>query len=207
MVERQLRGRDIQDEMVLAAMAAIPRERFVLPGERERAYEDCALAIEGGQTISQPLIVAHMCELLEPDGRGTILEVGGGSGYAAAVMAECAESVVTIERDVALADRARATLKQLGIENVEVRIGDGTRGVSDGAPFERISVAATAQDAIPATLVEQLTPDGILVCPVRRGRSEQLIRLKSGVEEAVSAVRFVALVEDPTPSRPIPPTS
>jgi len=145
MVERQLRRRGISDERVLRAMAEVPREQFVPESERERAYRDGALRIGEGQTISQPWIVASMTALLEigPDGRA--LEVGTGSGYAAAVLSRVCREVVTIERHASLADHARALLEQLGYDNVEVRTGDGSRGAPDRAPFDGISVTATAE--------------------------------------------------------------
>src|SRR3954469_21404685 len=158
MVERQLRRRGIQDERVLAAMAEVPRELFVPEDERRRAYRDGALRIAEGQTISQPWIVACMAQLLELRGHERVLEVGAGSGYAAAVLSRLAREVVTIERHAALADSARATLRDLGYDNVEVRTGDGTRGAPDRAPFGGISVTATAAEQPPATVVEQLEP-------------------------------------------------
>src|SRR3954451_17411486 len=121
MVERQLRGRGIEDERVLRAMAEVPRERFVPRGERSRAYADRALRIGEGQTISQPWIVAFMASLLELAGQERVLEVGTGSGYAAAVLSRCAREVVTVERVASLADRARARIAELGYDNVEVR--------------------------------------------------------------------------------------
>src|SRR3954470_21742383 len=124
MVERQLRRRGIADERVLSAMAAIPREAFLPESEQRRAYRDAAVAIAEGQTMSQPWIVACMTQLLELHGDESVLEVGTGSGYAAAVLALCAREAVTIERHQTLADRARAVLAELGLDNVEVRVGD-----------------------------------------------------------------------------------
>jgi protein-L-isoaspartate(D-aspartate) O-methyltransferase len=194
MVERQLRRRGIHDERVLAAMAEVPRELFVPEDQRRRAYRDGALRIGEGQTISQPWIVACMCQLLELRGDETVLEVGTGSGYAAAVLSrQCAE-VVTIERYESLAQVAAETLAGLGYDNVEVRVGDGSQGAPDRAPFGGISVTATARDELPRPLVEQLAPGATLVCPVARGRREYLIRFRDGEEEVVAAVRFVPLV-------------
>jgi protein-L-isoaspartate(D-aspartate) O-methyltransferase len=196
MVERQLRRRGIHDERVLAAMAEVPRERFVPEDQRKRAYRDGALRIGEGQTISQPWIVACMAQLLELAGVETVLEVGTGSGYAAAVLSRLAAEVVTIERYESLAEGAAATLAELGYDNVEVRVGDGSRGALDRAPFGGISVTATAEGEPPRALVEQLTPGAALVCPVARGRREHLIRFRDGKEEAVAAVRFVPLVSE-----------
>jgi protein-L-isoaspartate(D-aspartate) O-methyltransferase len=196
MVERQLRRRGIEDERVLAAMSEVPRERFVPPEVRRRAYRDGALRIGEGQTISQPWIVACMSQLLELRGDETVLEVGTGSGYAAAVLSRLCARVVTIERYESLARLAAETLAELGYDNVEVRVGDGARGAPDRAPFGGISVTATAERAPPPALLEQLAPGAALVCPVKRGRGEHLIRFRDGEEEAVAAVRFVPLVSD-----------
>jgi protein-L-isoaspartate(D-aspartate) O-methyltransferase len=196
MVERQLRRRGIEDERVLAAMAEVPRELFVPEDQRRHAYRDGALRIGEGQTISQPWIVACMAQLLELSGDERVLEVGTGSGYAAAVLSRLAREVVTIERYPALAETARAALEQLGYGNVEVRVGDGTRGAPDRAPFGGISVTATALDEPPPVLVDQLAPGAALVCPVRRGGRELLIRFRDGEAEAVAPVRFVPLVSD-----------
>jgi protein-L-isoaspartate(D-aspartate) O-methyltransferase len=196
MVERQLRRRGIHDERVLAAMGEVPRELFVPPDVRRRAYRDGALRIGEGQTISQPWIVACMSQLLELRGEETVLEVGTGSGYAAAVLSRLCASVVTIERYESLAQTAAGTLAELGYDNVEVRLGDGARGAPDRAPFGGISVTATARDEPPPALLEQLAPGAALVCPVARGRREHLIRFRDGGQEAVAAVRFVPLVSD-----------
>jgi protein-L-isoaspartate(D-aspartate) O-methyltransferase len=196
MVERQLRRRGIHDERVLAAMGEVPRELFVPPDQRKRAYRDGALRIGEGQTISQPWIVACMCQLLELRGQETVLEVGTGSGYAAAVLSRLCAQVVTIERYESLAMPAADTLARLGYDNVEVLVGDGSRGAPDRAPFGGISVTATAQGEPPAALLEQLAPGAALVCPVARGRREHLMRFRDGEEEAVAAVRFVPLVSD-----------
>jgi protein-L-isoaspartate(D-aspartate) O-methyltransferase len=196
MVERQLRRRGIHDERVLAAMGEVPRELFVPESERRRAYRDGALRIGEGQTISQPWIVACMAQLLELRGDETVLEVGTGSGYAAAVLSRLCAQVVTIERYESLAKVAAETLAELGYDNVEVRVGDGAQGAPDRAPFGGISVTATAKDEPPAALVEQLAPGAALVCPIARGRREFLIRLRDGEEETVASVRFVPLVSD-----------
>ena len=196
MVERQLRRRGIHDERVLAAMGEVPRERFVPEDQRRRAYRDGALRIGEGQTISQPWIVACMTQLLELNGDETVLEVGTGSGYGAAVLSRLCREVVTIERFESLAATARAILDELGYDNVEVRVGDGSRGAPDRAPFGGISVTATATGEPPAALFEQLAPGAALVCPVARGRHEHLIRFRDGTAEAVASVRFVPLVSE-----------
>ena len=196
MVERQLRRRGIHDERVLAAMAAVPRERFVPPRERRRAYRDGALPIGSGQTISQPWIVAAMAQALELGGDELVLEVGTGSGYSAAVLSLLCRELVTIERHVALADQAQALLRELSRTNVEVRAGDGTLGASDRAPFDGISVTATAEGQAPRALLDQLAPHGTLVCPVRRASGEHLVRVRDGEEQVLAAVRFVPLVSD-----------
>jgi protein-L-isoaspartate(D-aspartate) O-methyltransferase len=196
MVERQLRRRGITDERVLHAMEEVPRELFVPPEERSRAYRDGALRIGEGQTISQPWIVASMTSLLELDDAGRALEVGTGSGYGAAVLSRCCREVVTIERHASLAERARSVLAELGYDNVEVRVGDGSRGAPDRAPFEGISVTATAEGKPPQALLEQLTDGGLLVCPVRRRGDERLTRFRrDGSSQPVVPVRFVPLIE------------
>jgi protein-L-isoaspartate(D-aspartate) O-methyltransferase len=196
MVERQLRRRGIEDQRVLTAMAEVPRERFVPEEMRRHAYRDGALRIGEGQTISQPWIVACMASLLELRGDERVLEIGTGSGYAAAVLSRLCREVVTIERYASLAEAARETLAELGYHNVEVRVGDGSAGAPDRAPFDGISVTATAKEDPPAPLLEQLAPGGTLVCPVDRGGRELLMRFRAGVEEAVAPVRFVPLVPD-----------
>ena len=196
MVERQLRRRGIRDERVLEAMSAVPREAFVPGDERRRAYRDGALRIAEGQTISQPWIVACMAELLELSGDERALEVGTGSGYAAAVLSRLCREVVTIERFESLADGARARLHELGYDNVEVRVGDGALGAPDRAPFGGISVTATAQEDPPRALFDQLAPGAALVCPVERGGRELLMRFRDGEEEGIVPVRFVPLVEE-----------
>jgi protein-L-isoaspartate(D-aspartate) O-methyltransferase len=196
MVDRQLRRRGIDDERVLAAMEEVPRECFLPEDMRGRAYRDGALRIGEGQTMSQPWIVACMAQLLELEGDEVVLEVGTGSGYAAAVLSRLCREVVTIERFESLAEGARKVLTALGYDNVEVRVGDGARGAPDRAPFGGISVTATALDAPPRPLFEQLRPGAALVCPVDRGGRELLMRFRDGEEEAIVPVRFVPLVAD-----------
>jgi protein-L-isoaspartate(D-aspartate) O-methyltransferase len=194
MVERQLRRRGIGDERVLAAMAEVPRELFLPEGQRRRAYRDGAVRIGEGQTMSQPWIVACMAQLLELEGDERVLEVGTGSGYGAAVLSRLCREVVTVERYESLAATARATLGELGYDNVDVVVGDGSRGAPERAPFGGISVTATARDDPPRELFDQLEPGAALVCPVDRGGRELLIRFRGGEEEAVAGVRFVPLV-------------
>jgi protein-L-isoaspartate(D-aspartate) O-methyltransferase len=196
MVDRQLRRRGIEDECVLRAMAEVPRERFIAPELRREAYRDGAVAIGEGQTISQPWIVACMTSLLELGGHERVLEVGTGSGYAAAVLSRCCAEVVTIERHEALAERARTVLAELGYSNVEVRTGDGTRGAPDRAPFGGALVTAVAEGEPPRAIVEQLAEGAALVCPIRDSVAEHLVRFRGGEEERVVAVRFVPLVSD-----------
>jgi protein-L-isoaspartate(D-aspartate) O-methyltransferase len=196
MVERQLRRRGIHDERVLAAMAEVPRELFLPRDQRRRAYRDGAVRIGEGQTMSQPWIVACMAQLLELGGPETVLEVGTGSGYAAAVLSRLCRVVITIERYESLAVRAEQTLHELGYDNVVVGVGDGSRGAPERAPFGGISVTATARDNPPPALFDQLEPGAALVCPVERGGQELLMRFRDGREEAVTGVRFVPLVTD-----------
>ena len=195
MVERQLHGREISDERVLSAMAQVPREEFVPDEHRRHAYRDGALRIGEGQTISQPWIVAKMAELLELDGGERVLEVGTGSGYAAAVLSLLAAEVVTVERHAALAESARERLARLGHANVDVRHGDGSQGVPDRAPFDAISVTATASGEPPRALRDQASPGAPIALPLRRGGREMLVRIRGTAVEAVTPVRFVPLVE------------
>lgn len=199
MVERQLRRRGIPDERVLAAMARVPREQFVPESVRPYAYADDALPIGQGQTISQPFVVATICSLLALDGSERALDVGTGSGYQAAVLAELAAEVVTIERIPELADTARAALAAAGYENVEVHVGDGSLGVPERAPFDAIAVAA-ATPTVPQALYEQLAEGGRIVVPrgTRDGQELVLVvRTADGrVERAVLPVRFVPLLGD-----------
>jgi len=173
MVEHQLRRRGIHDQRVLEAMGRVPRELFVPEEHRAQAYADGALPIGHGATISQPYMVAAICELLSLTGREQVLDVGTGSGYQAAVLAELAGEVVTIERVPALAELAGRALATAGYDRVDVRVGDGTLGVPDRAPFDAIAVAAAAPE-LPRPLYEQLRPGGRLVLPVGHLRSQRL---------------------------------
>jgi protein-L-isoaspartate(D-aspartate) O-methyltransferase len=197
MVERQLRSRDVSDERVLRAMERVPRELFVPEPLRSRAYDDAALPIGAGQTISQPYMVARICEALALRGDERVLDVGSGSGYQAAVLAELAAEVDTIERVPELAELARANLDAAGYERVRVHVGDGSRGLAERAPFDAIAVAAAAPE-LPQTLYDQLEPRGRLVVPVgRRGiqRLEVIIRSPEGPAVIRSVpCRFVPLV-------------
>ncbi len=197
MVDGQLRGRDVVDERVLAAMERVPRELFIPEELRDRAYDDAALPIGGGQTISQPYMVARICEALALKGDEHVLDVGTGSGYQAAVLAELAAEVDTIERIPELAESARTNLAVAGYERVRVHVGDGTRGLPEHAPFDAIAVAAAAPQ-LPQSLYEQLEPEGRLVVPVGKHgiqRLEVVIRSPEGPAVIRSVpCRFVPLV-------------
>ena len=197
MVERQLRRRGIGDERVLAAMEEVPRELFVADAYRRRAYADSALPIEAGQTISQPWIVAAICQALELRGGERVLEVGTGSGYSTAVLARLAAEVISIERHAELAESAKRRLAELGVENAEVLVGDGSVGMPGRAPFDGIAVHATAP-APPRTLLTQLAPAGRLVAPVAADAVDVLTRYRREgegfVEEAIGPCRFVPLI-------------
>ncbi len=197
MVERQLRHRGIADERVLAAMGEVPREEFVPERHRGRAYADSALPIGEGQTISQPWIVAAICQAMELGGSERVLEVGSGSGYSAAVLSRLAAGVTGIERHAALAAQARRTLAGLRVENVELLVGDGTRGVPERSPFEAIAVHATAP-APPRTLLAQLADGGRLVVPIAAEGADLLTAFRrTGTElerEEIAPCRFVPLI-------------
>jgi protein-L-isoaspartate(D-aspartate) O-methyltransferase len=190
MVERQLRRRGIDDQRVLDAMGRVSRERFVPPDLREDAYADAALPIGGDQTISQPYMVALICEQLALHGTERVLDVGTGSGYQAAVLAELAAEVHTIERIPELADTARTNLAAAGYEErVHLHVGDGTRGLPELAPFGAIAVAAAALEAPPA-LYQQLEPRGRLVVPVG-GAGGQWLEVVVRTPEGPAVVRTV----------------
>jgi protein-L-isoaspartate(D-aspartate) O-methyltransferase len=183
----------ISDERVLAAIASVPRDRFVSPGHLRRAWENEALGIACGQTISQPVVVARMCEVLSIRSGDFVLDVGTGSGYHAAVLQALGAHVTSIEIHPELSAAAAERL-----EGVELVVGDGRLGYPPNGPYDAISVAATAQDALPAALLEQLGPGGRLVAPVRRGNVERLVlveREEDGLRwRDLEEVRFVPLV-------------
>jgi protein-L-isoaspartate(D-aspartate) O-methyltransferase len=197
MVENQLRARGIWDERVLAAMGAVPREAFVPRRQRHRAYADSALPIGGEQTISQPWIVAAICQELALTGSERVLEVGTGSGYSAAVLALLGAEVISIERDPELSRSARRALATLGVANVHLEIGDGSLGDPERAPFAAIAVHAAAPGPPPA-LVEQLRDGGRLVVPVVEEGEEMLVTFHRHGERltraTVAPCRFVPLI-------------
>ncbi len=198
MVDRQIARRGIADRRLLAAFLEVPREAFVPPELVDEAHDDAPLPIAEGQTISQPYIVAAMVEALHLEGRERVLEVGTGSGYAAAILARMAREVITIERHASLAREAAERLARLGFANVRILEGDGTLGAPGYAPFDAIVVAA-AGPGVPEALLAQLAPGGRLVMPVGATLAEQqLVRVtREGDalrEEELAAVRFVPLV-------------
>lgn len=197
MVHEQIRARGVRDPQVLQAMIAIPRERFLPAAQRERAFEDRALPIEAGQTISQPFIVAYMTELLNITPHCKVLEVGTGSGYQAAVLAQLAREIHTIERFEALREQAEKMLMSLAISNVFFHLGDGTLGWPDEAPFDRIIVTAAAPH-VPPTLMEQLADQGRIVIPVGGPTEQRIVEIvKEGprlIETPCLPCRFVRLV-------------
>jgi protein-L-isoaspartate(D-aspartate) O-methyltransferase len=193
-----LRRRGITDNSVLRAMDEVPREMFIDEDTRPQAYQDHALPIACGQTISQPYVVAYMTELLELASHHRVLEIGTGSGYQAAVLSRIAAHVVSIERYRTLAEKARKTFDRIGYTNIDVILGDGFEGAPNLAPFDRIIVTAAAE-AIPDPLVEQLADDGIMVLPLGpRNGPQHIVRLRSTPDgiarEDLIAVRFVPLV-------------
>jgi protein-L-isoaspartate(D-aspartate) O-methyltransferase len=192
----------IGDERVLAAIASIPREWFVPESELGRAYENVALPIGAGQTISQPMVVARMLEVLALEPTDRVLDVGTGSGYHAALLSLLAGHVYTIERHPDLAARAEQTLRDLGIGNVTFKVGDGSEGWPDHAPFDAINVAAAIGDEPPPALEQQLADHGRMVAPM--GTKEQHLMLSKRAGKRVShhrleAVQFVPLVRGPRP--------
>jgi protein-L-isoaspartate(D-aspartate) O-methyltransferase len=197
MVEHQLRERGIRDERVLTAMGEVPREAFVSERRRELAYADAALPIGSEQTISQPWIVAAILQALDLEGEENVLEVGTGSGYSTALLGRLARHVVSVERHSGLARAAAEHLRATSSSNVELMVGDGSRGVPARAPFDAIAVHAAAPKAPPA-LVEQLADGGRMVVPVASGKEEMLTLLhRHGAEletTVISPCKFVPLI-------------
>jgi protein-L-isoaspartate(D-aspartate) O-methyltransferase len=187
----------VRDRRVLAAMAAVPRDLFVPEDLRAHAWSNTSLPIAEGQTISQPYVVARMCEMLELRGDETVLDVGTGSGYHAAVLARLAARVISIERIPALSEQARTALAAAGVENVELVIGDGTLGHPPAAPYDAINVAAAAGGGVPPALAEQLADGGRMVIP-SNGTAQRLLLVRRHGEELElvphDPVRFVPLV-------------
>lgn len=196
MVEEQIRKRGIRSPRVLSALEHVPRHLFVPEDLRAHAYEDRALKISGGQTISQPYMVAVMTEYLELQGRERVLDVGTGSGYQAAILAELAEEIVTVERDESLASSAGELLLSLGYLTIRIVLGDGTLGSPEYAPFDAALVAAAAP-SVPLPLFEQLAEGGRLVIPVGDTEKQMLMRIRKlegrAIEEKLFACQFVPL--------------
>jgi protein-L-isoaspartate(D-aspartate) O-methyltransferase len=199
MVERQLRRRGIDDERVLAAMAEVPREQFVPERVRDSAYNDSALPIGHEQTISQPLVVARMAELLQLHGDERILDVGTGSGYHAALLARLGAHVWSVERHPALSEQAQRNLEAAKIYNVTLVVGDGGRGLPETAPFDAINVAAAGEREGLEALEAQLADGGRLVAPVTGRRQRLTVARREGRHVSwrrLEEVRFVPLVRD-----------
>jgi protein-L-isoaspartate(D-aspartate) O-methyltransferase len=196
MVATQIEGRGVKDKAVLMALRKVPRHRFVPATWRGLAYNDEPLPIGHGQTISQPYIVGWMTELIEPSRKMRVLEIGTGSGFQAAVLAECVGEVDTIEVVPALGERAKNLLGELGYGNIQVRIGDGYAGWPERAPYDAIILTAAPPSDVPRPLLEQLKPGGRLVAPI--GRDEQnMVRITKTatgyVREVLAPVRFVPM--------------
>jgi protein-L-isoaspartate(D-aspartate) O-methyltransferase len=198
MIDRQIRARGVSEPRVLAALGTVPREVFVAPELAELAYDDRPLPIEAGQTISQPYVVALMAESLELGPGERALEIGAGSGYAAAVLGRIAKEVYAVERHAQLAELARQRMQLLGYTNVSIKQGDGTLGWPEHAPYDAIAVAASGPD-VPAALLEQLAMNGRLVMPIGDGFGQELVRItRVGANEYrhddLGAVQFVPLI-------------
>ncbi len=199
MVEDQLKRRGITDQRVLETMAQIPREAFMAPKYQHRAYEDSPAPIGMGQTISQPYIVALMTEKLKPGPNCEVLELGTGCGYQTAVLAKLTRRVYTIERHNQLAETAQANLANLGIDNVEFCIGDGTKGWPGNIQFDRIIITAAAPK-LPKPINEQLSEDGIIIAPIGLRTSQNLIQFQKQegklIQKHICGCRFVSLIGD-----------
>ncbi|MGB2986678.1 MAG: protein-L-isoaspartate(D-aspartate) O-methyltransferase [Phycisphaerae bacterium] len=197
MVEDQIRCRGVRDQRVLDAMLTVPRERFVPADVRSAAYEDRALPIGHGQTISQPYIVAHMTEKLSVGVDARVLEIGTGTGYQTAVLAMLAKHVFTVERIAALQERAAAALADLDLPNITMSIGDGSLGLQAHAPYDRILVTAAAP-RVPTSLTDQLVDGGILIIPVGGKTHQTIVRVvregRRTIETPTLACRFVKLI-------------
>ncbi len=197
MVETQIRGRGVRDERVLNAMLTIPRERFLPREMRQEAYEDRAVPIGYGQTISQPYIVAYMTEQLRVDPDSTVLEIGTGSGYQAAILAVLCKHLCSVERIPELHERAKETLAALNLTNVNLVVDDGSVGLPKHAPYDRIMVTAGAPQ-IPQGLISQLVDGGIMVLPVGRDQDQTIVRVvRNGnrtIETPLLPCRFVKLI-------------
>jgi protein-L-isoaspartate(D-aspartate) O-methyltransferase len=199
MVEAQLRGRGIRDPRLLKAMATVPRHEFVEPRYREQAYEDHPLPIGSGQTVSQPYIVALMLQVLQLEPTSRVLEIGTGTGYQTALLAQLAAHVYSVERHPQLAREAEAILSRLGYGNVTVLVGDGSKGLPDDAPFDAIVVSAAASH-IPAPLFDQMAEGGRMIIPVGPSEAQelQLIQKRDGkpLITVLDGCRFVPLIVD-----------
>jgi protein-L-isoaspartate(D-aspartate) O-methyltransferase len=198
MVKEQLEKRGIRDPRVLQAMRDVPRHLFVSPQFQNKAYEDGPQPIGSGQTISQPYIVASMIELIEPQPAFRVLEVGVGSGYSAAMLSRLVAQVYGVERDSALLAQAETKFKEMGLANIQVKLGDGTLGWEDESPFDAILVTA-GSPRVPASLLAQLKVGGVLVIPVGKREEQNLMRVvrrsKDGYQEkTLYPVRFVPLI-------------
>jgi protein-L-isoaspartate(D-aspartate) O-methyltransferase len=189
--------RHVADERVLVALAETPRDRFVPPDLLEDAWENIPLPIGSGQTISQPLVVARMCELLELRGDEKVLDVGTGSGYHAALLARLARHVYSIEVHESLSRQAAESLRATGVTNVTLAVGDGSQGLAEHAPYDAINVAAAAGGRIPPALADQLAPGGRLVAPVEDGEQRLVVARRGDADVTLTElerVRFVPLV-------------
>jgi len=196
----ELRSQGITDTRVLSAIERVPREIFVPASFQDQAYENIALPIESGQTISQPLVVAAMTEALELGPNMKVLEIGTGSGYQASVLSHLCRRVYTIERHRALMEGAEKRFAELKLRNIVTRVGDGTKGWPEAAPFERIIVTAAGR-AVPQALLDQLSVGGIMIIPVAvEGRDQELVKIKRTADgytqDAFMPVRFVPLIPD-----------